>query len=112
MRGERPTIPDIVLSLGVEPCVLDLQCYEQFEEDEEEQQVHQVPTEDEVACDTFSVESVCGHCAFGVLFVVQASQAGIRRLQSLLVEGELRFVCFACARENVFQAGPSDGQRQ
>ena len=89
MRGETPTIGDIVLEELVMP--INLLCNEPSEslspdcEGEEEQ------------LDPYRIDSTCFNCGRRIKIVVVCSSSGIRSLEQLLLE-EVSLICAACAR--------------
>lgn len=88
MRGNAPTLKDIVLQSAdtVEP--VDLYCHESLSQDcipEEEEEL--VP---------YSIDSNC-ECGIKVRLVVKATGAAIKTLEVLLFE-ELQIVCPVCSR--------------
>lgn len=88
MRGNAPSIKDIVLTSAdlVEP--VDLYCNESLSPDS-------VPEEEEELVG-YSIETVC-NCYTNVRLVVRATRAAIRTLEALLLQ-ELEIVCPVCAR--------------
>nr|AYA94520.1 MAG: E7 protein [Human papillomavirus] len=84
MRGDVPTIPDIVLSSLVLPAnLLSNESLSPDEEPEEEQ--------------SYRVDTLCYNCEARLRVVVVASEEAIRSLQQLLLR-ELHFLCPTCAR--------------
>ncbi|ADE45483.1 E7 [Human papillomavirus 127] len=88
MRGEAPTLPDVVLDTLVLPANLlsNESLNESLSPDEE-------PEEEQV----FRVDSDCHFCRTSLRLCVVASDEAIRQLQVLLV-GNLRLLCPGCAR--------------
>lgn len=92
MRGEKPTIPDIVLEPQLEELVLpaNLLCDESLSPDdilEEEPKV------------LYKIDGACGICEARLRLVVGATNEGIRRLHGLLIT-EVDFICASCAKNN------------
>ncbi|QGF19306.1 early protein E7 [Tadarida brasiliensis papillomavirus 1] len=103
MRGEKSTIPDIVLEY--QPSLVELWCDEElpneFELEGEEQIQNQVPQQSQQSgrhYETFTVSMWCGICDHKIKLVCQATSGGIQSLEYLLVEDKLKFVCLTCVK--------------
>lgn len=91
MRGETPTLKDIVL-FDIPTCEtpIDLYCYEQLDSSDEDDQAKQDIQRYKILC-------MCTQCYKSVKLVVQCTEADIRNLQQMLL-GTLDIVCPLCAR--------------
>ncbi|AER38248.1 E7 protein [Crocuta crocuta papillomavirus 1] len=85
MRGERPTLQEIVLTELPEH--IDLECHEQMPEEEEE--------EEPISRDCFRVATCCGYCRKELRFLCLSSAAQVRSLESLLLQ-DFSFICTSC----------------
>ena len=91
MRGDYPTIPDIVLDALVLPAnLLSNESLSPEEQPEEEQ--------------LFTVDTLCYICKVRLRVCVSASEQAIRSLQVLLFR-ELQFLCPTCARSHGHHGG-------
>ena len=87
MRGENPTLPDIVLDSLVLPAnLLSNEFEESLSPDEEVEEEH-----------LFRVDSICDNCHSPLRLCVIASSEAIRQLQILLT-GSLHLLCPVCSR--------------
>lgn len=95
MRGTTPALRDLVEY--EEPEIIDLYCYEDFEEiikeEQEEEFAQVVPPE---TYDIVTVYNTCGLCDAEIAVSVRAFKDGIRSLQQQLLTGSLQFLCFEC----------------
>ena len=86
MRGDKPTIPDIVLEELVLP--VNLLSDESIETDD--------IAESERS--PFKIDSTCKHCHCRVRLCVVATDAAIRLFENLL-QSEFSFLCLKCSKE-------------
>lgn len=93
MRGERPTIPDIVL----EPEVQDLVLPVNLLSGEESLSLDEIPEEEPKVL--YKIDGSCGTCEARIRLVVGATEEGIRGLQSLLLTS-VDFICTSCAKNH------------
>ncbi|AHL46425.1 E7 protein [Rupicapra rupicapra papillomavirus 1] len=80
MRGQQPTLPDVVLHELPEP--VSLFCEEQLEEEEEQGA-------------QYTVYTVCGRCRHRLKLNICASAESRRAFESLLL-GDLQILCLPC----------------
>nr|AYA94914.1 MAG: E7 protein [Human papillomavirus] len=89
MRGDRPTLDDIILEELVMP--INLLC------DEPSESLSPDCEGEEERLDPYRIESTCYICGLRVRIVVVSSSDGIRCLEQLLLE-EVSLLCATCAR--------------
>lgn len=91
MRGEKPTIPDIVLQPEVQDLVLPVNLLS-----DESLSLDEIAEEEPKVL--YKIDGACGTCEVRIRLVVGATEQGIRGLQSLLTT-EVDFICTGCAKK-------------
>lgn len=95
MRGERPTLKDIVLEPAGEAPAEELVLPANLLSDES-LSPDDIPEEELKAL--YKIDGECGTCRSRIRLVVGATTEGIRGLQHLLIS-EVDLICVTCAKE-------------